>query len=221
MSKEVFDILSLISSYGIVIPIWLAILKYNRLQRVQVKLFLLMLVTFVIEISAGILWNKKINNLPLYHFYAVIEFLLIVELYEERLSLIGSKLFFRGLRIAFILFAISNAIWWQDIFTFNSNVTTILGVLVICFALGYFYTLLKEIKYEALETNPMFWINSGFLMYFSSNLILFFVNNTLFKNVTTATTASYMLWGLHAIINIILIMFYTIAIWIHQKKQLH
>ncbi|MBQ4819897.1 hypothetical protein [Aquimarina sp. MMG016] len=78
-----------------------------------------------------------------------------------------------------------------------------------------FYTLLKEARYNTLEMNPMLYINSGFLIYFFSNLILFFINNTMFKG---STEASYLFWGLHAIVNIVLTLFYTIALWVKPKK---
>ncbi|WP_298513680.1 hypothetical protein [uncultured Kordia sp.] len=99
---------------------------------------------------------------------------------------------------------------------FNSNATTVLGILVISLSLSYFYALLKEVKYTLLERNPMFWLNAGFLIYFSSNLLLFFINNSMF---TKADEVSYLVWGLHAIVNFILVIFFTIAIWITPNQQ--
>ncbi|MBQ4819895.1 hypothetical protein [Aquimarina sp. MMG016] len=153
--------------------------------------------------------------MPLYHFFTAIQFLLIVHIYRTVLSKIFSKLFFIIISIGFIVFAIINTLFFQNLNTFNSNVTTLMGFLVIFFSLSYFYALLKEVKYSVLEKNPMFWINSGFLIYFSSNLILFYMNNTLFKGTAEA---SLTLWGLHAIVNIVLTLFYTIALWVNPKK---
>jgi hypothetical protein len=215
MSEELFDILGNISSFIVIIPLILSGYKFKSLNSVQKKLLYLLIIVLIVESVSNILWYQKINNLPVYHFFTVIQFLLIVNIYREALSQIFSKLFFTSLSIGFIVFAIINIIYFQDFFTFNSNATTLTGVIVIFFSLSYFYALLKEVKYSALETNPMFWINSGFLIYFSSNLILFFMNNTLFKGVTEA---SLILWGLHAIINIVLTIFYTVAIWVKPKK---
>ncbi|AXT62014.1 hypothetical protein D1816_17165 [Aquimarina sp. AD10] len=216
MNKELFFIIGNISSLVIIVPIVFAILKYNRLNKVQVSLGYILILVFIVELITNIFWHKKINNLPIFHFYAIFEFLLIVNIYKSALSGLFSKGVFIILAIGFTAFAIINMFFFQNIFEFNSNVTTVMGVLVVFFALSYFYKLLKEVRYSALETNPMFWINSGFLIYFSSNLILFFINNNLFKE---ASEASYMVWGLHAIVNIILILFYTIAIWVKPKEQ--
>ncbi|MEW7289718.1 hypothetical protein [Aquimarina sp. 2304DJ70-9] len=218
MSKDLFYSLRLISSFIVVIPLVLAVFKLKSLNKVQIKLLYLLIAVFIVEFVANIFWYQKLNNLPLYHFYAVVEFLLIVNIYKAELSKTFSKYFFVFLGIGFTFFAIINTLFFQDLYAFNSNVTTLLGLLVIFFALSYFYTLLKEIKYTSLETNPMFWINSGFLIYFSSNLILFFINNNLFKG---NNEASHMVWGLHAIVNIVLIIFYIVAIWVNPKKLLH
>ncbi len=215
MNKELFENITIIASLVLLVPLLVSVLKLKLLNRTQKKLLVLILITVLVEIISWVLWYKNINNLPLYHFYTPIQFLLIINIYKNKLSGLFSKYFFLVLGIAFILFSILNIVFFQDLNTFNSNTTTLLGILVIFFCLSYFYTLLKEVKYSALETNPMFWINSGFLIYFSSNLILFFINNTMFKG---ATEASFLVWGLHAIVNIVLTIFYTIALWVHPKK---
>lgn len=217
MSKELFQILANISSFMIVIPLLLSGYKFGSLSKVQTRLFYLIVLIFIVEIIANILWRKKINNLPIYHFYAIFEFILILNIYRIVLINTFSKKFFIFLSIGFTIFAVINTIFFQNLYTFNSNVTTLLGIIVIFLALSYFYTLLKEVKYSALETNPMFWINSGFLIYFSSNLLLFFINNNLFKG---STEASYLVWGLHAIVNMVLIIFYIVALWVNPKKLL-
>ncbi|MEW7281131.1 hypothetical protein ABW636_21250 [Aquimarina sp. 2201CG1-2-11] len=215
MSKEFFTNLSLISSFIVIIPLLISGFKLRSLNKVQIRLVYLLLTVLLVESISNILWYQKVNNLPVYHFYTVLEFLLITAIYKKVLASLFSKLFFIIISSSFVLFAVINTLFFQDLQTFNSNTTTLTGVVVIFFSLCYFYALLKEVKYSTLETNPMFWINSGFLIYFSSNLILFFMNNSLFKGITEA---SYILWGLHAFINIVLTLFYTIAIWVTPKK---
>ncbi|WP_109098727.1 hypothetical protein [Aquimarina sp. AU58] len=216
MSIDFFEILGNISSFIILVPLLLSVLKFKSLNKIQLRLGYLLLVTLIVEFISNVLWYQKINNLPVYHFFTVIQFLLIVNIYKRALSQTFSKYFFTSLGIGFMVFAVVNIMFFQDLFTFNSNATTLMGAIVIFLSLSYFYALLKEVKYSALETNPMFWINSGFLIYFSSNLILFYINNSMFKG---STEASYLVWGLHAVINIVLTIFYTVAIWVKPKKE--
>ncbi|WP_103864391.1 hypothetical protein [Aquimarina sp. I32.4] len=216
MSIDFFKILGNLSSFIVIIPLLLSITKFKSLNTIQIRLLHLLILVFIVESISNILWRKKINNLPVYHFFTVIQFLLIINIYREVLSYIYSKSFFIIIGIGFIIFAIINTVFLQNLYTFNSNATTVLGVLVVFFSLSYFYVLLKEAKYSPLENNPMFWINSGFLIYFSSSLILFYINNSMFKG---STEASYLVWGLHAVVNIVLMIFYTVAIAVKPDKQ--
>lgn len=215
MTKEVFENITLVAFILLFLPLVISIVRYKSLNSSQRKLSILVLCIVIVEITSRLLWYKKVNNLPVYHFYIIIEFILIIYIYKDELSRLFPKLFFTILSVGFTVFSIVNTVFLQDINTFNSNATTLLGILVIFLSLSYFYALLKEVKYSALEINPMFWINAGFLIYFSSNLILFFINNNMFQG---STEASYLVWGLHAIVNIVLTIFYTIALWVSPKK---
>jgi drug/metabolite transporter (DMT)-like permease len=216
MSETLFGYIRLISSLAVLLPMCIALWKHRRWSQIQRKLVYLLVAIFIVEAIANILWYQKKNNLPVYHFYSIAECILILNLYKDALKKMFSAYFFRILGIIFTVFALVNMFYFQKLTTFNSNVTTTLGFLVIFLCLCYFYALLKEETYSPLEKKPMFWINAGFLMYFSSNLILFFINNSMF---TKASEVSYLVWGLHAIVNIILILFFTIAIWIQPKQQ--
>lgn len=216
MSEEFFGYLSFISSLLVIFPLCLALWKYRRLEAVQQKLLYLLVTIFTVEVIANVLWFQKENNLPVYNVYSMLEFLLILNLYKDGLKRLFSTHFFMVLGIVFTVFALLNMCFLQGIKTFNSNVTTTLGFIVIFLSMSYFYALLKEEIYSPLDKKPMFWINAGFLIYFSSNLILFFINNSMF---TKPDAVSHLVWGLHAIVNIILMLFFTIAIWIHPNQR--
>ncbi|TYP77024.1 hypothetical protein [Aquimarina intermedia] len=216
MREDFFFILGNVSTFIVVIPLLISVLRFRLLTTVQLKLVHLLILVLIVESISNILWRKKINNLPVYHLYTIIEFLLIIRIYWSTLSQLVSKKLLVGISVIFVVLAVLNTIFFQSIYVFNSNITTLLSILVILFSLSFFYITLKDVEYTALEKNPMFWINSGFLIYFSSNLILFFINNYLFEK---STEASFLIWGLHAIVNIVLIMFYTIAVWVNPKKQ--
>ncbi len=216
MSKELFENIRFISLLIVGVPFIVALFRFKKLNKTQTILMVLLSIIIIVEIISLLFWYKKANNLPMYHVYTVIEFIIISKIYSVELKSMFSNSFFLILILLFGGFAVCNTIFFQGIFTFNSNAITVSGIIIIFFCLSYFYSLLKEIKYNALETNPMFWINSGFLIYFSSNLILFFINNYMFKD--EASAASYLVWGLHAIMNIVLNLFYTVALWVNPKR---
>ena len=172
MSKEFFANLSLISSFIVIIPLLISGFKLRSLNKVQIRLVYLLLTVLLVESISNILWYQKMNNLPIYHFYSVLEFLLFTASYKKVLANLFSKLIFIVISISFVLFAIVNTLFFQDLQTFNSNTTTLTGVVVILFSLCYFYALLKEVKYNNLET-----IIIGMLVIFSLALsvIVFFI----------------------------------------------
>ncbi|KAB8156059.1 hypothetical protein EZY14_002250 [Kordia sp. TARA_039_SRF] len=216
MSEELFGYLRLISSFGVLLPLCIALWKHRRLTSIQRKLLYLLVSICVVEAVSNMLWYRKENNLPVFHFYSIVECLLILNLYKEALKKLFPKYFFMSIGVIFTVFAIVNMLYFQALTTFNSNVTTTLGFLVIFLCLCYFYALLQEEIYSPLEKKPMFWINAGFLIYFSSNLILFFINNSMF---TKPDSVSYLVWGLHAVVNIILMLFFTIAVWVNPIRR--
>ncbi|MEM6719756.1 MAG: hypothetical protein AAF611_10595 [Bacteroidota bacterium] len=216
MSKELFGYLRILSSFAVLLPLCIALWKHRRFVAIQRKLVYLLIAILMVEVITNALWYQKKNNFFVYHFYSIAECILIVNLYASALKKLFPKHFFTGISVLFTVFAIVNMLYFQGLSAFNSNVTTTLGFLVIFLCLCYFYALLKEEKYSPLEKKPMFWVNAGFLIYFSSNLILFFINNSMFSK---ASEVSFLVWGLHAIVNIILILFFTIAVWVNPNQR--
>ena len=133
MSEQMFKNLTLVAFILLFVPAVIFLVRSKVLAAVQKKLAILVLVTLLVEVISRILWYKKINNLPIYHFYTVIEFLLILNIYKEPLRKVFDVKYLVIIGVGFTGFAILNTIFFQDLFTFNSNVTTLMGLLVVVF----------------------------------------------------------------------------------------
>ena len=207
--------LSIALLFVVFLPLIVAFIRRKKRTIVQQKLTHLIILMSVVELVSYILWYNSVNNHPIYHFYSILEFWLILNIY--RLSL-GKWLTPKVVIVAgltFTAFAFANMLFLQGLFEFNSNVTTTSGVLIIFLSLFSFFQGLIKSTHSSLSRNPQFWINSGFLLYFSSNLVLFYLSN----RIDLSMEESYMIWGVHSIVNCILIIFYTIALWIQPKKD--
>ncbi|MFT5821583.1 MAG: hypothetical protein ACI8ZM_002836 [Crocinitomix sp.] len=196
-------------------PIILSLFFYKRFIPVQRLLVVLVILAFTADITAYIFWQLWQNNNPIYHVYAVIEFFLILRIFKLELSSLFSNKLFNFVFVSFLVFAVINAVAWQNIFLFNSNVTTISSFLIIVLVLIYFFSLLQKENLEPLGKMPIFWISAGLMLYFSTNLVLFFIS----KNEIFALENGYTIWGIHAVVNIILFCFYTYALWIKPKTE--
>ena len=95
-----------------------------------------------------------------------------------------------------------------------SKLITLLGVVLLGTGFSLFSVIISLFYQRIYEFNSIA-ISAGILIYFSGNLILFYINNAL--NLTLEE--SYIIWGMHAVVNIVLILFYTRAIWVHPAKE--
>ncbi|GHN02228.1 hypothetical protein WSM22_37170 [Cytophagales bacterium WSM2-2] len=200
----------------VVVCLLIGIYRFRRASKDQKIVLALVFLAFIVELAARILWTYKMNNLFLFHLYAVGEFTLLMFLYIAHLNGLIKPVLMRGLLVAFIVFAISNTLFFQNLKEFNSNVTFIECLLLILLALLYFYKLLRDLNHRKLQQVPMFWINMSVLTYFSGALILFHVANDLIPLPEKELGA---IWGTHALFNIVHYLLYAIALNLTPQKN--
>lgn len=217
MIDKILEYGTVASSASVAIPLIIGLIRYKRLDKSQTLLFYLLIFAFSTELVANILLYNRIHNLPVYNFFALINFNFLLRLYVLHIKIERRK-FFNYFQLLFNLFAICNVIFIQDYRTFNSNWIVAASVIFLSLALNYFYKLLKEVKYQRLERNPMFWFNSGIVIYYSGTLILFFLGNSVAHN-DLATEVIMAAWGLNSIFNFMLNLSYSIGLWTKSVNQ--
>lgn len=193
----------------------IGLFRFKKFTGDQRLLYYLVVTASVAELLSEILWRLKMNNLFLNHFYAVAEFYILGFLYARHLDGLIKSVYIRGLMLIFVLFAVINAIFLQELNTFNSNVTFAESLLLLLMAMLYFYKLLRYLEHQELQLVPMFWINMSVLTYFSGALMLFHVANELIPLPKDEIEA---IWGTHAVFNIVHYGLYTVALWIKPPK---
>jgi hypothetical protein len=176
---------------------------------------LLVIVSIAIEILSKIELESSRSNFFLLHFYTVIEFTFISLFYinffksyfKPTIGYIGILLF---LGVATIDYRI-NGIEAMDDFSVSVECITF-----IAYSLFLFYFILKNLLYNNLLSEPVFWTNSAILVYFSGNLLLFVFNNYLLK---TAPTNESFLWStIHSFFNIVYNIILAIGFWKTRPK---
>ncbi len=212
------DVLSFLSNFSyllLIIPLAIGMVKRKKLRKEQRLVLVLVAITLVSDSITFYLKVREINNLWVYHFFVPIYFLVLVEIYKQELSVLFSgKVFdiFRGLWIAFV---IVNSIWFQPLNTFNSNAITTSSLVYIILSLAYFYRLLKKPLNYRLETTPMFWLNTGVLLYYSGTLVMFIlINNFLDED----RPAIINFWALNVFFSILFTGFYIVSLLSNPKE---
>jgi len=220
---DITQILTYISIASALLPIIAAIINYKYLDytlKTAAVFFiisglfdlLLWIVSYLIKYrNLFLIYVGMLNNAPLLHLFNIISIVFFSSIYYRAFhgkQLKNFTVITSILTLATIIFfSIKNSIW-----TYPSTSNTILSVFLIPLSLLYFYQLLNRQEFVHIENQPLFWINSGVLIYFSINIFLFMLFNRLGDNYKT----SY--YMIQSVTNTIANLFFAIGLSCKPRK---
>lgn len=210
MYEELSTLISHLSVYSLALPAAVGLLRYFLLSKVQKVLWLLVLLSILIDIVADQLRHAGPYQTLVFYLFTIIEFTILTYVFTQALVPFIARKYLLGVLLFFLLFVFSDMMWLSGIEQFNSYSTAVEGLLIICFTLTYFYKTLQELQIKYLEREPQFWISTGVLLYFSSSLFIFLFTNY----VNSSLISLYIIWGIHGIFSILLNVLYSIALWV-------
>lgn len=200
-----------ISAYSICLPAAIGLIRLRNLTWEQQIVLRLVGISIFFEFAALYIGAAlDLKNLPLLHIFTVLQFYLLALIYRRNLPPVIPTRIINWLIIVFVVIAILSAIFLEGLLRFNTYPRALESIMLIFFSLTFFYKTLKELKIKKLEREPVFWINSGVLIYFSGSLLIFIVSNYFF----TSDDILFVAWGIHAILNIVNNLLYGIALWV-------
>jgi hypothetical protein len=194
----------------IALTVLIALLRFRYLHGAMKTMAYYAFLGGTVQCYASYLSNNKINNLYLLHLYTPLEFACILWFYSILLRGFIPQKVFLYLAFGFVTFSALNSLFIQDLKTFNTYARSLEGVLVIVLSLLWFYQTLIEMKIKKLEEEPVFWVNAGFLLYFSGNVLLFAFSNYI-MNINNSLN-SY-IWAFHALFSILVYLLIAVGLW--------
>lgn len=185
--SSIIDTLNLVAAniavLVLVVNVLLFSLKFKELNRPFRGLFYFLILNLLTEILAFTFTECGINNLPLLHVYTLGEFILFSFFYR---SLSYKPTFFSRhfwLIIAIgSLLIIANTLFFQSIFGFNSTAKTGVQLILIVYAVFYFYNLVADEHFAQLKSKSMRLVNSAVIIYYSGSLFIFMFSQISFGN---------------------------------------
>lgn len=127
------------------------------------------------HISSDIDWELILSsktNSPWYHLLTPLYFFVLYRFFDKYLFAekvdIGRWL----PPLAFAFLAVWNATLGDGFYNFPKVTAGLYSVAGILLPLSYFYRVLQELKIERIELDPMFWVCTGMILYFSGNFLL-------------------------------------------------
>jgi hypothetical protein len=146
----------------------LVLIRFSTRQK-YIKLIGLSFFLGFITHMLVMLWQRKINETQ--SLYGIINYFIIASVYFLVLGKRYHKLFLTT-GFIFLIFSIYNFLFFQKQ-ELNSYTDALASFFILFFSIFYFYRLLVELPEAHLHRIPMFWFNSGFLIYRAGALMLF------------------------------------------------
>jgi hypothetical protein len=202
-------------SFIVPVPLFIAIIQRKYLINELRIIFIFIFNSVVFEFISRMMSNYKIPNLYLFHLYVLLEFLFISWFYYELFKKYISPKIIPVIYIFFVIFSLIDTFVWHNPFTFNSYAKTLECIIIVSYTVFYLYKTFDEFQDEDPSDTPIFWINAGFLFYFSGCLFLFTFSNFI---LTQGKPMGMVVWAIHAFFIIIMYSLISIGLW-KSKKQ--
>ena len=187
------------------------IVNYTKLNKKIVFLLYFVCFAFITEIGLNVLVDVFgiYKNLSLLHFYAPIEFLLLSLVYYRHLTGHVNKYALLVIIIGFEIYCILNPILFQNLNEY-SNARSFGSIILIGFSILYYHKIMVQANIQQLSKEPMVWINTAVLFYFSGNLFY----NALFSLILAYSREFSKLTNWYfGILNVAFYLFIAIGFW--------
>lgn len=209
------ELLANLSSFSILPAVILIVLTRSSVKfDFGAVLKITVIVYLLSDLTIYLMAEHGYNNMPVIHAFTVIEFTLLTIIYKSVLDESVRK-YLSGLIIFFAIFSIVNVIWIQDILAFNSWGRMIESFFLVILSLLWFLKIFREMVIEKLSSHPMFYINSGVLLYFAGNFFIFTYYNVMVNQFHGVMNE---IWQIHSILNIIYSLMLAAAVWKMRAK---
>jgi hypothetical protein len=208
--------MGVIVPFSILLPIVIGMIKYKVLSG-SAKLLLLYLIISALFTGIALLVGRyyHMNNMPVTHLFTIIEFVILVAYYRKISEPVRKNSFYYLLICLFVLLCIVNALFFQSIYTYNSYTKSIEAIICILFALNYFAAIAAGSPSKKPVTQPDFYFNAGFFLYFSGAFMLFVFSNFIISNLSLHNFL--IIWTIHAALVLLMYLFFSTAFLLCKK----
>jgi hypothetical protein len=219
MLQTLEDVLFAVSAWIILLPVSIVLLRFRLLDKASRIIAWLVCWSCFIEVLSYVMGHYlRMNNIPLLHLYTPVEFCLITIFYARVLPVV-----FRGKRLwwitgSFIVFSAVNSFYLQNLYAFNTYSRGLEAAFFICLSLICFGRMIRELNNDRPQHDPVFWINAGFLLYFSGALFLFILSNYI---LPMKRQTSLHIWAFHSFLSILLYTMISIGLWKAKKISMY
>lgn len=203
----------------LVVNVILVLLLYRRLPVKVRSICFFLLGSLATDLASRWLFYQGENNLFLLHIYTLWELLAwgwFFNLVFGHTSK-AQRLFFVGIGIMGMLLVL-NSIFLEPLTGFNSNAKTLVQVLLVGFAIRYFFLAFGKIDLTKAAAQAVTFINFAVLLYYSGTLFIFMFSRLL-KEYGVASVQQHGLWVINALLLVVFHLLIFISLWIPLRRR--
>lgn len=170
MVKFLFDYAD---TYGSVIPLIAIIALFRKVPKETFILFWYFIFSILLFGYSNYLADRSIPSVFLYHIFSVAELAFLLPYFVIVTNSNGLKKISYWVFGAFIVVSIINILLLESLNSLNSNTLAIEFLVLIVYCFIYYLRLSQSEKIIDFLKEPVFWIVTGFFVYFSLDIIVF------------------------------------------------
>jgi hypothetical protein len=193
--------------------LFIAIKKYiPERENLLFAYLLLNVITFTIT---DIMSTFKINNSVIYHFYSLLELIVVIPYLKSFLH--STKISKTGIELIalYFIFWILNIFLWESFDTFNSYGAAASNLIILISCLYNMLQLAKRDEVLYFQRSPAFWIISGFLFSSAINIMVFIS----YKYYTLNKIDGKMIWLISSFATIIKFVLISVGLLWYKTRQ--
>jgi hypothetical protein len=166
----------------ILVPFFIGIAKYKILEKETRYLFWFVAYGVANEfLSILFRLNDIHNTMPKRHLYTFVSFLFLGLFYNCLLKNFFRRNWVISLVIIFEIYFLINSIFIRGIFEYPGLARSMSIFIIVIFSILYFHKIMVEAKVLRLFEEPLIWINTAMLIYFSGNLFFNILFDLIFE----------------------------------------
>ncbi len=204
---KIFWFFAYASIFSSILPVVLGSIQLKNRSNDLKLISILSLFAFFLDILSlkkPILANISTNV------YLLLEFGILLSIYAKAIQLLSkAKALFVIVIICYLGFFVTELLQSSKV-EMNSYTLTFTSLLFILFSVRYFYLLIRELPTDKIQQLPMFWLNTGVLIYFAGGLFLFAIRNYVIAAFQDDQTVY---WTFHNFLNVIKNILFAVAMW--------
>ncbi|WP_113634643.1 hypothetical protein [Nubsella zeaxanthinifaciens] len=208
-------LIGIVVPLSILLPIGVFIFKYKYADRAMKTIFYYLIAAGITNLTAILLIEMGMRNLPLLHVYTVVETLFFLSYFKSIFNSQKISRYLNLLMVVFPIICIINFLFLQDIFSFNTYTRPLEALIITAICLFYLY---RSGFVEDLMKKPVSWVNIGIMAYFPAASIIFLMSNYfVFKSYNKELNT--LVWNIHSLLVLIMYLAFTKAFTLIPKTK--